>query len=278
MRFYVVDSNCFRSTSVPSRWPLDVAEVQEDASNRLVVPDLSLFEKVKCGTDDATLRRDLELLARWPERVHLSASISTALKHELAHGTTFRCAMLDHEATEFLRRALREVRDGSKSDALRTIIDDAPSARQMLSPDYLSHEQNLQTTQELVGVFERMLGPKLVNALRRRVVSLDEKVQMIRSGIGDLMCEALLGRGMLRPTAQSLVDQRSIIYRWYAVRLWQCIELIEGKAIANVNKQEITNSLIDHEYVITASVFHGFLSRDAGAQESYEALKRLLAD
>lgn len=270
--YIVLDQNVLRS--------LELAElVTMNASVHFVLPDLAFFEMTKNRQSwEHTLALSLKILAPYRNRVHVAKSVSEALRMELARKVPVAGHMLYSDASSFARGVLHSVyhnTDGSELQAIR--LDPTDNYGGMVN-DYLNHSENKGRLADLIGTTKEMLPEGFEKQMRSRQVSREERLEMMRSIVPPLLAEILYQDfGFSLEKAWGFIKQKPMVLRYMYLKLWLCFDWLSKGGFHSLGSDKVTNDLLDHEYILTATYFNGLLSKEGRVKEAYQDMKELLS-
>jgi hypothetical protein len=260
--FFVLDQSVLRD-------PLLQDQIAREHS-RFVLPDVALIEMVKHENWESTLRRSLAFLTPIPPRIFMSASIHEVLRQEVSAGVpATRERFLRTELVNLLR------------DILSSLIHDAQGRfshfkEQITSirGDLLAEDANPEVEQryvrDLVDRIQQRIDSRIIKDLGRGKIEMDAQLGMIlRLAKGEL--------GLTWPafTRRPMLQKNPLTLRFHYLRLWYAMEWIRKRGLECATGSTLLNETLDQDYILTASYFDYFLTRDKKAFVAYEALRRL---
>jgi hypothetical protein len=267
--YLILDQNVLRKPE------LKVAVV-EQLSTRFVLPDLAFLEMTKNEHWEETLKRSLNTLSRIPRRAYVAYSINDALARELRSLRSAVGNMLSKPASIFLRDILLWVRTGTETPAIRRIRADPAEDKLALIADHLSHAENKKSIAGLIDGTKRHLSEETQKALRAGKLSEEEELELVHQLARRIAYGVLEDRGVQKEVATTFLIQRPVFYRYLIVNAWNCVRWISTGGFDGFKETSVSNEMLDHQYVLTASCFHGVLSNDARVNEAYKALITVL--
>lgn len=273
-RYCILDQNKMRLDRA-----IDVKHLLESSrETHFAIPDAALIEMTKNQKSrESTLRNSFEAIGAYPERVHVTYSISECLRTELETGTSMANCLLYPAASKFLRRILRALRDSTvdRSELNNVLHNQAHHAG--LANAFFNHESNKRRLSELISAFKGELTEDQLTRLKKNKISDAERLAIIRELVPKIVEKMLVSEYKIRPEfAAGLISQKSITLRYYYLKIWACVEWLKFGGFENKAASQITNDLLDHEYVLTALSFDDLLSNDKKMVKSYDELKQIL--
>lgn len=112
--------------------------------------------------------------------------------------------------------------------------------------------------------------------IRGARASFDERIAFIQEKTPSLLTGVLGENGFSHGKAINLIRKKPMLLRYFYVKLWTCLVWEEQGRLEGLEPKKVSNDLIDHEYVLAATFFHGVLSDEPKVNEAYEAVSRLL--
>lgn len=268
--YCVVDQNQLRADALRER-------LEREPSLRLVLPDLGMFEMAKSSNRELTLTLSLEILSGHANRVYVSRALSECLHYELTRAVPVVGHVINSEATKFLRKLLASVASGHRTAEFDRVVADPEGHLSGLRRDYLDHDANRLRALELVEETKRGMPREFAERLRASQASVEEKIDFVYSKAPSLLVGVLEDNGFSRGRASRLVRQKSMLLRYFFVKLWTCLCWEEQGRIEGLGAAKLSNDLIDHEYVLAATFFDGLLSAESAVIDAYKAVTTLLA-
>jgi hypothetical protein len=270
-RYLVLDQNYLRSP--------ELAElVDRERQTHFVLPDMAFLEMTKSAEWESTLKRSLSILSKVPQRVHAAHSVNDALGLELKTEKSVAGRMMFPVATEFIRRLLKWVATGQENDAIQRIRDEPAAQRASLHADYLNHPENKQQLAGLIQGIDSSIPEVVQKRLRANRVDPHEYLQIARSLWTDIAYGVLLDRKVDSNRARQYLKQRPVYSRYIFLNVWYCMGWVARGGFESLPDKGVTNEFLDHQYVITASCFHGLLTKETRANEAYSALTSALRE
>lgn len=268
-KYFVLDQNVLRKP--------DLARlIARDPASKFVLPDLSFLEMTKSADWEDTLRNSLGQLAVIPRRVVVAHSVNDALGREVSSLVPVNRHMLSLEATEFVRDILAWARTGESNSAIQRIRDDPDDHRQALARDHLSHDENKRSLQTLIEATRRFIPEGLQRQMRGQSLSAEDRLDIVHNIARGLVPEVLATRGVSLNKSRAFLSRKPLLYRYLVVRVWYCADWISKGGLEPYPEEKVTNEVMDHQYVLTASFFHGLESLDGKAKRAYDALRSIL--
>lgn len=268
-RYVVVDQNVLRKEALRDL-------VVSSRATQFVVPDLAFLELTKSLQWEKTLRGSFEILSTSSSRVVVSHSVGYALKVELTQRTPVNGRMLDQEATGFVRDILHSVRDGSAGHGIAQIKSDPENHRGALAKDHLDHDSNKTRLNDLIASTKSMLPGEFAKRLRSKKVESSERLDVIFQVATTLLPGILVDSGFTDNKARALMKRKPMLLRYMYLKAWQCLNWIEMGGFESLSSRKVTNDQLDHEYILTATFFHGLLSEEARVNQAYQDLLELI--
>lgn len=269
-RYLIVDQNYMRSTEL-------ALAIDNDPDVRFILPDASLMEMCKKPEWESTLMASLRSLSKCPERVYVSMSIGEAIRWETKHRKGIGGRLLPQEFTDFIRDLLSDVANCRQGDGVQLIARKIANAQAGWASDEFDHVKNKERVISFIQKLDSSLPDDLKKKLRNKTLSKEQLLSAIEERSWAAMISYCSKEGISKKGLMSLVKTRSAMLRLVYLRLWLGFNWMLNKGIENVADIKVTNDLIDHDYVITATFFDGVLSKESRVNEAYEDLKLLLS-
>lgn len=268
--YLVVDINFLHSQALRDR-------LCSQPDIRLVLPDLAMFEMSKSSNREFTFKRSLGIMAQEPNRVFVSRALGDCLSYELNRKVAVVGHLVDREATVFVRRLLSAVATGIRNAEYDQVIEDPQNQLLGMVHDYLNHTTNKTRLAELVDATKLLMTTEFSKRLRSASVTRQEKLDFIYEKAPSLLVDMLKENGFSREKAICLLRQKPMILRYCYLKLWECLLSEQKGRLKNRREKDISNDLIDHEYVLTATFFNGVLSHDGAVNDAYAAVSQILS-
>ncbi len=268
-RYVVVDQNVMRKSALGE-------VIASKPDTHFVLPDLSFLEMTKSPQWERTLRCSLKQLALVPQRVHVAHSVNEALAIELNSLSPINGHLLHADATNFVREILAWVATGSETEAIRRIKSDPDNHKDALAVDHLNHIENKARMGDLIDATKRFIPEEMQKLMRGRKLSATEQIDAVHEIAVGLMPRILGERSISKERARSFMKGRPMVLRYLLVRAWYCVHWISQGGFDSLRGADVTNELLDQQYVLTASFFDGLLSEEHRVNESYRDLSLLL--
>jgi hypothetical protein len=162
---------------------------------------------------------------------------------------------------------------------LRRIVVDTDEHHTDIANDYYFHADNKERVSGLIAELkEQLLTAADVKALRAGRMGRDARLELIHTVIPNRLGSMLAEREGYSPGAVwSLLRQKPIVLRHQYYMLWLCMDWIRNGGYENADPQKISNDLIDRDYILTASSFHGLISGEGRVNEAHQDMMSLLA-
>ncbi|MDE4920288.1 hypothetical protein ACUXAV_006521 [Cupriavidus metallidurans] len=230
---------------------------------------------------EATLVESLRMIAPHSSRVHIGRSIPESLGMELKTGRSIAGNMLLRDARHVTRRMLAAIAAGSAREdlLLRRIVEDKDEHQVDIAKDFYVHAENKDRVAGLIEELkEQSLTAADVKALRAGRMDRDARLELIHTVIPNRLGITLAEREGYSPGAVwSLLRQKPMVLRHQYYMMWLCMDWIRNGGYENVDPQKISNDLIDRDYILTASSFHGLVSGEGRVNEAYQDIMSQLA-
>ena len=268
-RYVVVDQNVLRKEVLRDL-------LVSSRATHFVVPDLAFLEMTKTLQWEQTLRGSFAILSTARSRVVVSHSVGDALKTELTRRSPVNGRMLHQEATDFVRDILQSVRDGSTGHGIARIKSDSKNHRDALANDHLDHDSNKTQLNGLIASTKAMLPGEFAKRLRAKKVQPIERLDVIFQVATALLPGILADAGFTNQRARALIKRKPMLLRYMYLKAWQCLNWIEMGGFECLPSNKVTNDQLDHEYILTATFFHGLLSEEPRVNQAYQDLLLLI--
>lgn len=112
--------------------------------------------------------------------------------------------------------------------------------------------------------------------MRGRKLSATEQLDVVHETAVGLMPRILEERSISTERARSFMKGRPMVLRYLLVKAWYCVHWISQGGFDSLRATDVTNELLDLQYVLTASFFDDLLSEERRVNESYRDLCVLL--
>lgn len=236
-----------------------------------------MFEMAKSRNRELTIKLSLGILALEPNRVFVSRALSDCLNYELNHKVAVVGHLIDRDATNFLRKILVSIATGFPNSEYDQMISDPQNHMSGMKRDYLDHDANKSRSLELVDETKRTMTTEFAKRLRGSHATKREKIDFIYEKAPSLLVGVLQDNGFSRQKAIRLFQQKPMILRYFLVKLWACLSWEVQGRIEGLGPAKLSNDLIDHQYILTATFFNGLLSDEPAVNEAYAVVQELLA-
>lgn len=268
-QYLVVDLNVLRQPELAER-------ITAQPAARFVLPDLSFLEMTKSEQWEATLMRSLQQLATVPERVLVAYSVNEALDRELRTLQPVNGRMHHAEATKFVRDILAWVRTGVSNPSMDRFRKDPENHKDAVESDHLNHEENKVSLAHLIDSTKLVIPDEVQKHMRGTVLTLEERLDIVYDITRRLAPEILASRGVDRNKSRAFLRQRPMFYRYLLVRVWYCADWIAKGGFESFPEEAVSNEILDHQYILTASFFNGLLSRETKVNNAHNDLQAIL--
>ncbi|WP_295643325.1 hypothetical protein, partial [uncultured Methylibium sp.] len=252
--------------------------VDHDPQTHFVLPDLAFLEMTKSAEWERTLKQSLSTLSRAPQRVHAAHSVNSALGVELRTHRSAAKQMMFPVATAFIRRLLAWVATGEENEAIQRIRDEPESQRASLHADYLNHPENKLQLAGLIEGIDSSIPAAIQKRMRANQVEPTEYLRIARTLWADIAYGVLLDRNVDSNKARLYLKQQPVYSRYIFLNVWYCMGWLARGGFDSLPEKGVTNEFLDHQYVITASSFHGLLTKETKTNEAYAALTAALRE
>lgn len=268
-RYLVVDQNVLRKP--------ELAElIDTQPAVRFVLPDLSFLEMTKSREWESTLQQSLQQLATVPNRVLVAYSVNEALDRELRTLQSVSGHMHHVEATKFVRDILAWVRTGISNPSVERYRKDPDDHKAAVKSDHLDHAGNKIALGRLIDSTKHFIPTEIQKRMRGATLTLEERLDIVYDIARGLVPEILASRGVNRNKSRAFLSQRPLFYRYLIVRVWYCAEWIAKGGFESLSGEDVSNEILDHQYVLTASLFDGLLSRETKVNKAYNDLLAIM--
>lgn len=269
-RYLVVDQNFLRADELRS-------QLASDPNLCIVLPDLAFLEITKNERWELTLRLSLAVLADYRQRVFVGRSVSESLRYELYHGKPVTGHMMYRDATRFVREILASVESGTEGEGIARIRSNPDNHLQELQRDYLNHSANKLHASELVDATKLVASSAFAESVRSNRASREERLEFLTKQAPSILLGVLIDNGFSRERASSLARKKPMLLRYFYLKMWASIDWLEMGRLEGLGEKRVTNDLLDHEYVLTATFFNGVLSKERKVNDAYHDLMQLLS-
>jgi hypothetical protein len=267
-QYFVVDQNYLRSFELESR-------LAADPHLQVVLPDMAMLEMTKSDKRELTVRLSLEILSRYRNRVYVAFSISEALRLELDSKRPITDHMLFREATTFIRKVLEAVATGIDNDEILRIIQDPENCLLDLKRDYLNDEVNKSKSLSLVEATKCEMPREFAMRLRGKRATEEERLLFVAEKAPSLLVSVLADNGFSREKAIMFLRKKPMLLRYFYLKVLASLNWEEMGRLESLSAPKVSNDLLDHEYILTATFFDGLLSDEPRANEAYQTVSKL---
>ena len=267
--YLVVDQNYLRSASLE---PILVS--RPDVC--IVLSDVAMIEMTKSDQRELNVRASLEVLSRYPERVHVSRALGELLDYEVREGRPVTGKLLYRDATRFIRNVLVSVRDNITNSELGKVLNDPHGHLAKVKASQFDHEANKSRSLELVSEIKTGMPKAFARVVRGARATEDELRLFVGSHSRSLMRGVLQDKGYSREKALGLVRKNFMLLRYFYLKVWACLDWEKMGRLESIASGKVSNDLLDHEYVLTATFFNGILSTDTDLNRGYSFVSGLL--
>lgn len=222
---------------------------------------------------EATTRRSLAHLSREdPSLVVVGKGIGELLREEQSSGVP-AADLVDEHVTSQFRALLGDLRNGTVSTLahVRTAIAGAQThaARQ-----HFDHARNRATVARLVEVWKEEASEEEIKAVRR--ARPEDELQIRQTLASDAFTRAcvhaLKGAGYDDDTAVSLATTPSVSGHHFYGLASLSLRWVHG-GLDTAKDETITNDVADLDYIVTASLCRGIVSREGAVLEHDDRLR-----
>lgn len=222
-----------------------------------------------CRAAPSTLKRHLESLAQYRDRIYVSAAAGISMRRESTDLTrTTQGHRIDRLATIHLRDKLRD------PDALALLLTDPAAQDRVKNERYDDHDGNAAFVSIIKEITEAMkLDPERVQGER---LLRDEYLVSAIKQTRRAMLVYLVQAGQDKVRARKFASGDSMMFRFLSTHFCRHMDWAQTKGIIDVQEADIYNEKMDLEYVTMASYFDEFLAVDKRNQRSDLNLRRLL--
>ncbi len=237
----------------------------------IVLPSVAHWELTK-GKTTGTIHSSFRLLAQRPEAVSFARHPYSLKGQEHFTKRPLRLAtIVDHRHTQNIREVLRGLRDDTHVVDPETVLAKHAHWRALLD-----HENEPKILRQLIGVHRSVLPRPRASAIRSALQAGNT------SPFNAYLAEAVGGRAPLAMFLRGVGYGSSMskrILRFPSVSILHYLALL---AVAlrwrvlgggeGAKDDTLERAMIDAEYATIASLGRGYVTRDDGAREVYEAV------
>lgn len=108
-------------------------------------------------------------------------------------------------------------------------------------------------------------------------MSADERLELIRDSAPLLLRPFFEQARFSKNTAHRFLRKKPIALRFIYLKMWLCLDWIARGGFDSLPAHKVTNDLLDHEYVLLATFFDGYLSNDERAIRAYSDITSILS-
>lgn len=275
-RLVVLDQNKLREPRAP-----EVVELLKNSPNtHFVLPDVAFVEMTKNpSAREATLVGSLMMLAPYPERIHISKGIGECLRGELERQVDCVRHMLLREGRAFVRNLLRGVEDGgARTIEMDRVVSDPDGHHAGIARQYLNHDLNKESVAQLIESMKKGFPTGYEKELRAGRIPQDQRLNTIHAYASSMLCAILQeSYGFSEGQTWAFAKRKPMLLRHFYSRMWLCMDWIQKGGFECIAEEKVTNDLIDHEYIMTATCFHGLITGEKRVLEAYLDMIALLA-
>jgi hypothetical protein len=274
-RFIVLDQNKLRE----HRAPEVAALLRTSHRTQFVLTDVAFIEMTKNPANrEQIVKESLGMLAPHYARVHIAKSLGHALSYELKARAPSTNQMMYKEATQFARGVLRSVvSQDVLGMELQRVLSDQDEHHQAIAKDYFNHPSNKCRVAEQIKLMKVALSADFQRRLRAGQVSRDERLVALHTRAPGILHAIMVQRWKVpAPVAWRLVKSQPMLLRYFYSRMWLSIDWIRFGGFESLPAEKVSNDLIDHDYILTATCFDGLISAEKRVMEAYKDLQALL--
>lgn len=269
-RFIVVDQNMLRKQLLETLL-FDHADLQ------IVLPDLAFLEMTKSAEWESTLRNSLAILAKYPRRLHVCLSVNEVLGLELRALRPISTRIIFPEASKFMREVLRGFHVDMGSTSLDRLRQEIGEHVDELTQQHLDHDVNKAGLFNLIETTSDMLDAETEHRLRAGKLTGEQLVLLIQSLAERVIPGILKEQGMEQASLARFIGRRPMVLRYVYLKVWRCVRWLALGGFQDRTPAAVTNDLMDDQYILSATYFHGLLSLENSVNEAYRSLQSILA-
>lgn len=266
---YTLDQNYFRSAELKQM-------ILDRPTAKFVIPDVALLEMCKGPKWRETMQGSLEALLPIPGRVSVSLSRGVAFAKECADLKSIDGKMVDKEFTKVLRLSMNDLKTGVDSNnGLGLIAAHVQGVQLDLQQHELNHENNKKNFLERDNLLREALGSRASKELRQGAPD-EHRLAVIHSMAVQCATGLLRKGGASDARIKGFLRTRPLVLRYFLSAFWHSMEWVSKGGIHSRSDADITNDMLDQDYVIVASFFGQLLTKDRTAAKAYVDMNQLL--
>ena len=270
-KYLVVDQNYLRDKDLQRL-------ITDDTDMNFVVPDVALMEMCKSTSWKSIALSSLRILSACPRRAHLSIGIGEAIQYELTYKCSIQGRLFDKELTIFFRNLLDEVsqkKDGETFEIMSKGMSDIQ--KDLFQCRELNGYDNKRRLKKLNDSLGALIGTANQKLFRKKLISRQDKIEAIGESAPHFIKAYLLQMKFPQNRITSFLKSNPLILRIAYSRLWMSFYWEENGGFDAAKEERITNDYADQDYILTATFFDGFLSKDKNAEEAYINISNVIS-
>jgi hypothetical protein len=242
----------------------------------IVIPDVGLMEMCKSNLWKTTMFRSLKGLSNYPTRCNITIGIGEAIRYETRTRLSIDGKWFNKEMTRFFRKLLTEIAQSKDGEITHKMEKDMANIQDKLRNNELNDAENKKRLSSQIDLLKDMITPDNLKALRAKRVNLQDKLDDVKKAAPIFLSEYLRQAGFPANMIGHFLKQTPALLRLTYLRIWLELNWLEQDGFDNVKPEKITNYYMDHDYILTATFFDDFLSRDKDAKSTYDAISKII--
>lgn len=275
LRFIVLDKNELRINRANEVIQL----LKSSPETNFVLSDVSFIEMTKNSNDrKKSVKQALKMLAPYLERVHVARAISSIINDEFLEYSVEATNILYPEATEFVRKILDNLNKNIIGPELEKIHSDPEGHHQDIANDHFNHAFNKKSVAGLIESLRNDISEDFAKELRANRVSREARLAAIHLNATGLLSQHLQTTFNLSfEKTWDFISKRPMMLKYYYSRIWLCIDWLRRGGFECIAEKKVSNDLMDHDYIMTATCFNGLISGDKRVIGAYNDISELLS-
>ena len=91
-----------------------------------------------------------------------------------------------------------------------------------------------------------------------------------------LLKEILKENNFTSSNVEVFLKKKPMILRYYYLKIWSCLDWLGKGGFESLLPKDVTNEILDHEYILLATFFNGILSKENRVNKAYKDISDIL--
>lgn len=265
MESLIVDQNFLRKQELK-------ALADTKPNNLFILPDVALIEMCKSPQWRNTLCGSLSILSNYPGRTRVCISTGEAIMIELETQNSISDCLLPDRYIPIFEELLLELFSENTGQMLEKI----PLIQASLASNYLNHKKNQNDFKSLIEESKSIITSEKIKSLRNGSMSRKDKLDLIYNTAHLLLKEILKENNFTSSNAEVFLKKKPMILRYYYLKIWSCLDWLGKGGFESLLPKDVTNEILDHEYILLATFFNGILSKENRVNKAYKDISDIL--